>query len=88
MAGREGDNRGRDSLMASWFNGHEFKQGQGDGGGQGGLACCSPWGRKEWDMTEWLNNNKNENTAWPTYAVAGQYLWENLYLKKKKYVHE
>ena len=28
-----------------------------DGGGQGGLACCSPWGRKESDTTERLNNN-------------------------------
>ena len=25
------------------------------GDGQGSLACCSPWGHKEWDMTEWLN---------------------------------
>ena len=27
----------------------------GDGDGQGGLACCSSWGRKESDMTEWPN---------------------------------
>ena len=27
--------------------------------GQGSLACCSPWGRKEWDMTEWLNWTEN-----------------------------
>ena len=27
----------------------------GVGDGQGGLACCSPWGHKESDMTEWLN---------------------------------
>ena len=27
----------------------------GDGDGQGGLACCSPWGRKELDTTERLN---------------------------------
>ena len=27
----------------------------GVGDGQGGLACCSPWGRKESDMTERLN---------------------------------
>ena len=27
------------------------------GDGQGGLACCSPWGRKESDMTEQLNLN-------------------------------
>ena len=29
----------------------------GDSEGQGSLACCSPWGRKELDMTEQLNNN-------------------------------
>ena len=26
-----------------------------DSEGQGNLACCSPWGHKDWDMTEWLN---------------------------------
>ena len=30
---------------------HELWLTLGDGGGQGGLACCSPWGRKELDMT-------------------------------------
>ena len=40
-----------------WFNGHEFEQDPGDGEGQGSLACCSPWGRKESDMTERPNNN-------------------------------
>ena len=35
---------------------HEFEQGLGDGG-QGNLVCCSPWGCKESDTTEWLNNN-------------------------------
>ena len=39
-----------------WLNRHEFEQTPGDGGGQGSLACCSPWSRKELDMTEWLNN--------------------------------
>ena len=34
-----------------WFNGHELGQTPGDGEGQGGLACCSPWGRKELDRT-------------------------------------
>ena len=34
------------------LNGHKFKQALGDGKGQGGLACCSPWGHKELDMTE------------------------------------
>ena len=44
--------------MVGWYhrlNGHEFEQTPGDREGQGGLACCSPWGRKESDMTEQLN---------------------------------
>ena len=36
---------------------HEFEQALGDGEGQGSLACCSPWGSKELDMTEQLNNS-------------------------------
>ena len=40
-----------------WLNGHEFEQALGDGESQGSLACCSPWGCKESDMTEWLNNS-------------------------------
>ena len=36
------------------LNGYEFKQAPGVGYGQGGLACCSPWGHKESDTTEWL----------------------------------
>ena len=38
-----------------WLDGHEFEQVARVGNGQGGLACCSPWGHKESDMTEWLN---------------------------------
>ena len=38
-----------------WLYGHEFKLTPGAGDGQGVLACCSPWGRKESDTTEWLN---------------------------------
>ena len=38
------------------LNGQEFAQVPGYGEGQGSLACCSPWGRKESDTTEWLNN--------------------------------
>ena len=35
-----------------WLDGHEFAQALGVGNGQGSLACCSPWGHKESDMTE------------------------------------
>ena len=44
--------------MVGWdhqLNGHESEQAPGVGDGQEGLACCSPWGRKESDTTEWLN---------------------------------
>ena len=45
-----------------WLHGHEFEQALGYGEGQGSLVCCSPWGRKESDTTEQLNNkNKNKN---------------------------
>ena len=37
------------------LNGHEFDQVSGVGDGQGRLACCSPWGRKESDVTERQN---------------------------------
>ena len=39
-----------------WLNGHEFEQTLGDGEGQGSLTSCSPWGHKELDMTELLDN--------------------------------
>ena len=38
-----------------WLDGHDFEWTPGVGDGQGGLACCDSWGRKEWDMTERLN---------------------------------
>ena len=44
--------------MVRWhhrLNGHEFAQAPGVGDGQGGLACCNSWGRKESDRTERLN---------------------------------
>ena len=50
----EGDDRGWDGWMAS-LDGHEFGWTPGVGDGQGGLACCDSWGRKESDTTEQLN---------------------------------
>ena len=43
--------------MVGWhhrLDGHEFEQALGVGDGQGSLECCTPRGRKELDMTEWL----------------------------------
>ena len=45
-------------MMVGWhhqLNGHVFEQFPGGGDGQGSLACCGPWGRKESDKTEQLN---------------------------------
>ena len=44
--------------MVGWhhqLDRREFEQALGVGDGQGSLACCSPWGRKELDTTEQLN---------------------------------
>ena len=44
--------------MVGWHhrvNGHEFGWTLGVGDGQGGLVCYGSWGRKESDMTEWMN---------------------------------
>ena len=44
--------------MVGWhhqLDGPEFECTLGAGDGQGGLVCFSPWGRKESDVTEWLN---------------------------------
>ena len=38
------------------FNGLETEQTPGDSEGQGSLVCCSPWGCKELDKTQQLNN--------------------------------
>ena len=44
--------------MVGWqhqLDGHEFEQALRIGDGQGSLVCCSPWGRKESNMTEQPN---------------------------------
>ena len=54
----EGRRRTTEDEMAGWhhwLNGHGFGWTLGVGDGQGGLACCSSWGRKESDTTERLN---------------------------------
>ena len=57
--------------MVGWhhrLNGHEFGWTPGVGDGQGGLACCSPWGHKEWDMTELLNWTVGVGLVWPFHC--------------------
>ena len=51
---RAGKEKDTENEMVGWhhqLNGHDFEQTPGDTEGQGRLACCSPLGRKESDMT-------------------------------------
>ena len=61
--------------MVGWhyqLNGQEFEQALGNGEGQGSLVCCSPWGRKESDTTERLNNNIYIYTH--VYVMGGSFI--------------
>ena len=73
-AGKEGRRRrGQQDGMVGWhhqLDGHELEQAPGNGEGQGSLACCSPWGRKELDTTEQLNNDTKLDA---TFLLLGIY---------------
>ena len=66
-----------------WLNGLEFEQAQGFGDGQGGLVCCSPWGRKELDTTKRLNWTGRKRVSLvsqivknlPAMLETGQWKW-------------
>ena len=61
MLGKFEGRRRRGWQRMRWLDsGHEFEQTLGDGEGQGSQACCSPWGLKELDTTDRLNDNHNK----------------------------
>ena len=55
------------------LDGHEFEQVLGDGEGQGSLVCCSPWGHKESDTTERLNNEQQRGPSFHFTLVLTNY---------------
>ena len=55
------------------LNGHEFEQALRDGEGQGSLTCCSPWGRKELDTTEQLNNKTTKRDTKGLGSLSPKY---------------
>ena len=65
MLGRTEGRRERERHRMRWLNGisdlmdMKFEQAPADSEGQGNLACFSPWGCKELDITEELNNNNS-----------------------------
>ena len=78
-AGRDwgqGENGTTEDEMAGWhhrLDGREFEQTLGVGDGQGGLACCGSWGRKESDTTEqlnWTELNANFNSLLMTEIIC------------------
>ena len=68
--------------MVGWhhqLDGHEFEQALGVGDGQGSMACYSPWGHKDLDVTEQLNSvftnlrtEKFLDCDLPTFLVKSQ----------------
>ena len=66
--------------MVGWhhqLNRHEFEQAPGDGEGQGSLECRSPWGLKELDTTEGLNNKKGFTILDAIKTICD--LWEEIW---------
>ena len=64
--------------MVGWhhrLDGHGFERAPGVGDGQGGLACCNPWGRKDLDMTEQLNNDNNKYAYFMFFIINGIILY-------------
>ena len=60
IEGRKKEKGTTEDEMVGWhhqLNRHEFEQALGVSEGQGSLACCSPWGCKQSDRTEQLNNH-------------------------------
>ena len=54
-----------------WLSGHEFEQTPGDSEGQGSVVCCRPWGHKDLDTSDRLNNSNTVSfTLNPRYCLG------------------
>ena len=68
-----------------WLDAHKFEQALGVGDGEGSLVCCSPWGCKELDTTEWPNwtgvntfSDGREMNIHHSFYVLGEKAAQNL----------
>ena len=76
--------------MVGWYHrlkGHELEQTPGDSEGQGSLACCSPWGRKEWGMTEELKNIKCGDME-VHYMIISTWHMLEIFITKRKNIRK
>ena len=67
--------------MVGWhhqLNGHEFEQAVGVSDGQGSLSCCSPWGCRECDTTEWLNWTDWFCISFFSHWIVNLYSWRQI----------
>ena len=73
---RQGEKGMTEDEMVRWPHWHNRRESEwtlGVGDGQGGLACCDSWGRKESDRTEWLNLTKVGYAIQPSHPVLSPY---------------
>ena len=68
-----------------WLNGHESEQTPGDSEGHGSLMYCGPWGCKESDMMERLNNNSIDPDAFSFFFYSSSNTQINLTVKTQYY---
>ena len=84
-AGGKGCERRWDGWIASSTKRTWIWANSGNSEGQGSVACCSPWGHKESDMTERLNNNKHLGwvpycpKSFMSYLILTTNLWHTYY---------
>ena len=71
-----------------WLNGHEFDQTPGDGREQGSRVCCSLWGHKASDMTDWTTISLNSCLTGFSNPVYLDWSWvETLISADPSWVH-
>ena len=75
-----------------WLDGRGSEWTPGVGDGQGGLACCDSWDRKESDTTEWLNWTELitswEMLDWMKHELGSRHRWHHPYGRKQRRTKE
>ena len=89
LKAKEGDDRGWNDWMDHQLNGHEFEQALIVGNGEGSLACCSSWGLKALNMTEWLKLTELNHwtNAYSGKRVAAKWMFIPKWLNKLWFLH-